>query len=69
VGPTKVIAATANEAHHVLVTVPLEFASLVAAIILWNTTYPQRAVISYATKDTSPHPVIWRICRRSDGST
>jgi hypothetical protein len=38
---------------------------LVATIILWNTTYLQRAIDHCAIKGNIRNRVIWRICRRS----
>ena len=42
---------------------------LVAALILWNTTYLQRAVDHLRDQRQLPHRVIWPICRHSAGST
>jgi TnpA family transposase len=41
---------------------------LVPAIILWNTTYLQRAVDHLRNQGYHRHPVIWLICRHSVGS-
>jgi Tn3 transposase DDE domain len=42
---------------------------LVAAIILWNTTYRRQAIDHLIARDTIPQPAIWPTCRHSAGST
>jgi hypothetical protein len=42
---------------------------LIAAIILWNTTYLQRAVDRLRNQGMIRHPVIWPSYRHSAGST
>jgi TnpA family transposase len=42
---------------------------VVAAIILWNTVYLQRAIEHLRALESSPNPSIWSISYRSAGST